>query len=255
MSFGEDGTILGEDEVSMKDDEAFAQDQDEFEKLLNERHRRVSGKTITALVVAGVVVVGVALAWGLSGLGNSAAAEGAPGASASPSAADPDPGPAPSDPATPRASDETPTPGPDEPEEASPDARETLPPVALGAPVSVEGGPTVSVSSVESVEGQAVLPGEVSGPAVRVTVRVENDSDETIDLTTAVVTLYAGESNLQASPITKPAGKAFPADVAPGEIAEGAFVFELPENERADVRVEVDLSVSDPLVAFSGDIE
>ena len=27
------------------------------------------------------------------------------------------------------------------------------------------------------------------------------------------------------------------------------------ENERADVRVEVDLSVSDPLVAFSGDIE
>ena len=253
---------MGEDDIRMKDDEAFARDRDEFERLLGDEPRRPSRKAMIAVAVAAVVVIGggIALAVGLSG-GGVSAAPGGVGSSASPATGQPSSSPAPSGTATGEAPDgSTATPGTgsdqsDDPSAPGTDARETLPPVDLAAPVAVEGGPTVAVRRIESVTGEAVLPGEVSGPAVRVTVEVKNGSTKAIDLTTAAVTLFAGSSDLQASPVTKPAGKAFPSEVAPGKTAEGAFVFELPEGQRADVRIEVDLSVSDPLIAFEGDID
>lgn len=254
---------MGEDDIRMKDDEAFARDRDEFERLLGDEPRRPPRKAMIAVAVAAAVVViggGIALAVGLSS-GGVSAAPGGVGSSASPGTDEPSSSPAPNGTATGEAPDgSTATPGsgsdePDDPSASAPDARETLPPVDLAAPVAVDGGPTVSVRRIESVTGEAVLPGEVSGPAVRVTVEVKNGSAKAIDLTTAAVTLFAGSSDLQASPVTKPAGKAFPSEVEPGRTAEGAFVFELPEGQRADVRIEVDLSVSDPLIAFEGDID
>ncbi|MFJ6678200.1 DUF4352 domain-containing protein [Microbacterium sp. NPDC091382] len=242
----------------MKDDEAFARDRDEFEELLREEPRRAPRKAIVAIAVAAAVVVGagIALAVGLSGGGGSES-PGVAGSSSSPTADDASARPTPSESSAPGGSTATPVAdgnGSSAPGRATPDARETLPPVDFDAPAAVAGGPTVSVSRIESVRGEAVLPGEVSGPAVRVTVEVKNGSEKSIDLTTAAVTLYAGSTDLQASPITKPAGRAFPSEVGPGKTVEGAFVFELPESQRTDVRIEVDLSVSDPLIAFEGDI-
>ncbi|OAH48804.1 DUF4352 domain-containing protein [Microbacterium oleivorans] len=253
---------MGEDDISMKDDEAFARDRDEFERLLGDEPRRPPRRAMIAVAVAAVVVIGggIALAVGLTG-GGVSAAPGRVGSSASPGAGEPSSDASPGGTATGETPDgSAATPGtdsaePDDPSTPAPDARETLPPADLAAPVTVDGGPTVSVRRIESVTGEAVLPGEVSGPAVRVTVEVKNGSTKPIDLTTAAVTLFAGSSDLQASPVTKPAGRAFPSEVAPGKTAEGAFVFELPEGQRADVRIEVDLSVSDPLIAFEGDID
>ncbi|WP_394278174.1 DUF4352 domain-containing protein [Microbacterium sp.] len=248
----------------MKDDEAFDRDRDELEKLLDEeprRRRRAIGIAIAAVAVAVVAAIGIGMAFGFGRV--SASPGESPGIS--PSATDPVTSPAASASPEPDATDQSPapaTPAPDESDEGesegdeptAPDARETLPPAAFDDPIEAEGGLVVSVSSIESVTGEAVVPGEVSGPAVRVTVRIENESDETVDLTTAVVTLF-GASELQASPVTKPAGKSFPLEVGAGKAASGAFVFELPKDERTDVRVEVDLSVAEPLIAFEGAVE
>lgn len=236
----------------MKDDEAFARDRDELERVLNEEPRRGAARVIVA-VVAGVILlagIGVAIAMGVGG-SRSADPAASPGAAA-PTKALPSPGSSPPASAPPSTAPQSPTPGGEQ--STDPDGRQTLPPADFDDAVAVEGGARVSVSSIEDVDGEAVVPGEVSGPAVRITVEVENDTEEAIDLTTAVVTVYAGESGLQANPVSKPAGKAFPSEVAPGNTAQGAFVFELPEDQRSGVRVEVDLSVSDPLIAFEGDI-
>ncbi|UYK39734.1 DUF4352 domain-containing protein [Microbacterium terricola] len=239
-----------------KDDEAFGRDRDDLEKVLNENPRRVPRWAIIAGAAAVALVIGVGIAIGFGRGEVSAAPTDSPSGSASPSAGDAEPSASPTGASSPSPSTGTAEPEPSETAEpGSPDARETLPPADLDSPVRVDEGPTVAVSSIESVMGEAVLPGEVSGPAVRVTVVVRNRTDEPIDLTTAVVTLYQGESGLQASPVSKPAGQAFPSEVAPGKRAKGVFVFELPEDQRTDVRIEVDLSVSDPLIAFEGDIE
>lgn len=242
----------------MKDDEAFARDREEFERLLAEEPRPRRRWIVVAAMIAGAAVIAIAIAISIGGLGSSqvSAAPGADrGATASPSSGGPDATPTPDASATPPASNPSPTPDPDNDEGAAEaDARETLPPEELTDPVAVDGGPIVSVGSIESVTGEAVLPGEVSGPAVRIAVDVENTTKKPIELTAAVVTLYTGADDLQASPVSKPAGKAFPSEVAPGEVARGAFVFELPEDRRDGVRVEVDLSLSDPLIAFEGDI-
>ncbi len=238
----------------MKDDETFARDRDEFERVLADEPRRGSGRVIIALVagVALLAAIGVAIAIGVGGSGSADPTAGT--GTASPARTDAVPSPGPSASGSAPSSTAPESPAPDGEPETGPDGRQTLPPADLDDAVAVEGGPRVSVSSIEDVDGEAVVPGEVSGPAVRITVDVENDTDEAIDLTTAVVTLYAGDSGLQANPVSKPAGKAFPSAVAPGRTAEGAFVFELPEDQRSGVRVEVDLSVSDPLIAFEGDI-
>jgi len=244
----------------MKDDEAFARDRDEFERVLGEEPRRPRRWIVVAAAIAGVAVIGIAVAIAVGGLGSSqvsAAPGGAKESTASTPADDADPTETPSGSAVPPASNVTPTPDPEADEgstESEPDARETLPPAELTEPVALDGGPLVSVSSIQSVTGEAVLPGEVSGPAVRIAVDVKNTTEKPIELAAAIVTLYTGNDDLQASPVSKPAGKAFPAEVAPGEVARGAFVFELPKNQRDGVRVEVDLSLSEPLIAFEGDI-
>ena len=102
------------------------------------------------------------------------------------------------------------------------------------------------------IAGPAVLPGEIGGPALRITVEVRNDSDATIDLRTATVTAAYGDPVQPANPISKPEGKAFENEVSPGQSATGVFVFEVPADQRGYVRVDVDLSVDQPIVAFEG---
>lgn len=130
--------------------------------------------------------------------------------------------------------------------------RETAPPINLDKSAAPIRGIVVSVESIKSVQGEATQPGEVSGPALSVTVRIDNPSDAPVDLTTAVVTLFYGSAQLGANPISKPAGAAFPRSVAPGQSVSGTFVFEVPTDGRDQVRIQVDLSVADPIVVFEG---
>lgn len=126
------------------------------------------------------------------------------------------------------------------------------PSVPLDQPVDTPAGVTVRVSSIESVTGEAVVPGEISGPALKVSIEIANGSAETMDLRTAVVTLTHGASLEPGNPISKPGGTPFPPQLAPGESATGAFVFEVPEERRDLVRIDVDLAVSEPIIVFEG---
>lgn len=193
------------------------------------------------VVVAGAVVVLLALLVAfvvvpaVSGGGDEPGAAGT--TSGSPSAAAPSEGgtTAPTDTAPPAA-------GPDTPES---------PPVGLDESPSVVDGVTVRVKSLDGVDGEAVLPGEVSGPAVRAELEVYNASTAPVDLSTVVVNLAYGTGRTPANTFST-GTSSFPASVAAGATATGVFVFAVPADAQDDLRLTFDYAVDVPVVVFEG---
>ena len=110
----------------------------------------------------------------------------------------------------------------------------------------------MTVSSVEKVTGEANLPGEVGGPALRFTVELTNGTGEVLDLRTVVVNAYYGPDRTPATPLLKPGGQAFEPEVAADESARGVFVFTVPPELQDQVELEIDAGVGKAIVIFAG---
>lgn len=159
----------------------------------------------------------------------------------------------------------TPTPGSSETPSASPSpsaapeiivdefGRETQAPVPIEQPADPVKGMTVSLVSIEAIAGEAAGPGEVSGPAIRVTVSVANQTDEDQTLQFAIVNAYYG-ANLTPANTFQSTGGADPliGSVAQGKTATGVYVFSVPESQRGNVRIEVDINPDLRVVLFEG---
>lgn len=131
-----------------------------------------------------------------------------------------------------------------------------LPPQADPVPLTEDAAPVpgvvFSIGALEPVEGVAMGPGEVGGPALRFPVTVRNDTSETVSLTSTVVNVYAGAEATPATEIGEPGGVPFPETVAPGGTASGVFVFRVPAEERGQIQIAVDYTVGAPIVLFEG---
>jgi hypothetical protein len=171
-----------------------------------------------------------------------------PTATASPTgSAEPSTTPGPtSEPTAPAPTTSSPAPG--EPGAARPTAE----PVPLASPAAPAPSIQARITSIESVAGEANLPGEVGGPSLRVTVLVSNGTSTALDLTSAVVNAYYGTDRTPAITLQQPGHVEFPASVAPGQDATGVFVFKVPTESRSDVLIELDLSVDATVVLFTG---
>jgi len=137
-------------------------------------------------------------------------------------------------------------------EKANPDDRETLAPRPFDAAATPQPGVTLKVPSVEKVKGEANLPGEVGGPALRFTVELANDTGKKLDLRTVVVNAYYGPDRTPAAPLLKPGGKAFEAETGVDDAARGVFVFNVPTEFQDEVELEVDPGIGKPVVIFAG---
>lgn len=121
-----------------------------------------------------------------------------------------------------------------------------------GKGVAIKGALTAAVTDMKPVRGVAREPGEIAGPAVRFSVSITNGTSDTVDLSTTVVNAYYGADKTPANALQLSGGKRLPSSVKPGRTASGAFVFTIPQSERGSVVVEVDTSVANPVVAFTG---
>lgn len=219
--------------------------------------RRAGRVSLTALVL--VLVAGVALVLALGG-------RDAPQAEQPPSATDPAEGAA--ETAGPDGSGASPTDDavvPVEPNEGDADGVDpdtqvvvptdqldpALPPVALDASAPFGDGVTASLVDVEAARLSADGPGEVSGPGLRLTVRVENGTDAPIEAGLAVVNLYAGAGLVPCTPMSDGA-RELSGDVPPGGSAEGVYVFAVPAELRDHVRVTVAYDPTVPMVVLEG---
>ncbi len=169
---------------------------------------------------------------------SSSAPGGAPSAAA--------PGTAPS--GAPSGGSAAPTPDgqPGEPGYTQPEAD----PVPLESPASVADAQVKL--AVEAVNVEATVPGEVSGPAVRVKVTATAGSTA-LDLSGASVTVTYGQDSAPAVMLTSDEqSQTLPDSVAAGGEATGVYDFAVPEGARDQVVVRVYLNSQEPVAVFSG---
>ena len=211
------------------------------------RSRRGAAAIIAALVVVIAAVVVIALLSG--GASNPTAAPTGsvnPVVTASSPAAADTPTPIKTTPRTTpttRAPASAPTPTPQ---------RTRTAPITESTPAVIKKELSVRVVKMEAVQGTADGPGEIAGPSVRFTISIDNTTGKRVALSDTVVNAYYGADAIPAIQLLGPGGEPFPKSVQDGGSASGIFVFNIPSEQRGDVRVTVDTSVKNPVIAFEG---
>jgi hypothetical protein len=129
-----------------------------------------------------------------------------------------------------------------------------LPEVALDAPAAVGNGIVATLPSIEAIDGSAVGPGNIAGPALRVTVRIENGTGAAVSLDGVAVNMSYGADRTPASPLDDASRRPFTGMVEPGESADGVYVFSVPTDARDSVTIEVGYQAGAPLLLFTGPV-
>jgi Telomeric repeat-binding factor 2. len=115
-------------------------------------------------------------------------------------------------------------------------------------------GVTVTIPGIRSTTAQATGPGEVSGPALVVTVSVENTMSEPVDLSLVAVNMTDSAGNPGEGMIGEPA-QWLEGTLEPGGSTEGIYVFAIDRDARAPITVTVSLGASIVTAQFVGDAD
>ncbi|CAN5247223.1 hypothetical protein BH09ACT10_BH09ACT10_20460 [soil metagenome] len=119
------------------------------------------------------------------------------------------------------------------------------------APLPAEG--SARVLKVESVTSKAKGPGEISGPAVRVTLEI-TAGDKAVSSSQIAVNAYYGKDATPAIPMTRPGGAPFEGTIKAGSSKSGVYLFNVPKNHRDDLTVELYYAGNKAPVRFTGDV-
>lgn len=125
-------------------------------------------------------------------------------------------------------------------------------PVDLNAKNTVKAGVTATISTMESVQGEARGIGEIAGPALRFTLTITNDTDKVLSMASALVNVTFGADESPAAELSGPGTRAFPGSVAAGATATAVYVFSVPPDSRDDVRIYFNLEAETPIASFAG---
>jgi hypothetical protein len=145
-----------------------------------------------------------------------------------------------------------PTPTPTGPTEDVDEPPVALAEVPLDAPAAVGNGIVATIASIEAIDGTAVGPGNIAGPALRVTVRIENGTAEDVSLDGVAVNMSYGADRAPASPLDDPSQVPFTGMVSTGAAGEGVYVFSVPTDARDLITLEVGYQAGAPLLLFTG---
>ncbi len=128
-----------------------------------------------------------------------------------------------------------------------------LDPVDLVSTAKFDSGVTIRLKSVTSMTATAVLPGEISGPAVRVTVELTNSTGSPINLDNVAVELVT-MTGTPAPLITSSDAVPFKGNAASGATSTGTYVFTVDPAKRESARVSVKYSANTPTAVFTGSL-
>lgn len=216
---------------------------------------------ITAGAVAAFAVVAGVVALGLRDADDSdraSASRGTPSAASSAASQDPAEGSAATNGTKSRPSEPGSTARGAEPRPSGSSATAPVPPeaepVRVGDMARLPGGLQVAIVGSESVAGKAKFAGEVSGPALRLTIQIRNRGRVPLDLAYVAVNAYAGRDRTPAPPITRPGGRPMTGTLEPGKSARGVYLFSLSRAERRNVTVGVDVRPGAATAIFRGDL-
>ncbi len=126
--------------------------------------------------------------------------------------------------------------------------------VPLDDPAEFGTGLTVRLTEIKAVQAVAQVPGEIAGPALRITVAARNSSSRSIEVDRLVVFVAHGKARTPASSLSEGA-KPLSGSVPAKSSRSGTYVYAVPKDERKLVRVEVSYSGQAPTVAFEGPVD
>jgi hypothetical protein len=131
----------------------------------------------------------------------------------------------------------------------------SLPAVALDHRAAVGDGIIATIGSIDAIQGTGTGRGNVAGPALRVTVLLENGTKAAVSADAVTVGLASGSDLVPASPLDDPSAAPFTGMLQPGKQATGVYVFSIPENRRISVTVSVGYQAGAPIMVFQGSAE
>lgn len=117
------------------------------------------------------------------------------------------------------------------------------PAVKRGTPAALAPGVCAVVVSVKEAELEAHGARDVAGPGAKVTVEIENRSDEPFDLGTVVVNAFDGDRR-PAPPNETATGPRLRGTLEPGARQRGVFAFRVPDGDVSSLVVEIESSDS-----------
>jgi hypothetical protein len=130
-----------------------------------------------------------------------------------------------------------------------------MPAVPIDEPAPAGNGIVARVTKVEAIESTASGPGQIAGPAVRITLSIDNGSNQSLALDGVVVNMYLGAERSPALPLDDPTQMPFAGTVEPSASAAGVYVFSVPEDSRDSVVIELGYQPGAPLLLFTGPVE
>jgi hypothetical protein len=136
----------------------------------------------------------------------------------------------------------------------APQTVHTKPPVNLTATGDFGTGLTTKVLGNQKITFSARLPGELSGPAAKVTVQFTNNSRAAVSLASVVIN-DVDATGAPMSPVTSAPAKPVSGSLAPGQQATGVYVFSLPPGFRNPCKLSLSYSTAAPVVLFVGNVQ
>ena len=124
------------------------------------------------------------------------------------------------------------------------------PPVKVGRPADLSDGVRITVGAVRDRTVAAELPGEIAGPAAVVPVTVRNASGKRFSLDGVVVTAFYNDG-VPATETSADPAKPLAGSLAAGRTAKGVYVFTVPSEYAATLRIEVSSNQSATIVQFA----
>lgn len=128
-----------------------------------------------------------------------------------------------------------------------------MPPVGLDSEADRPDGVVIALKKIESIAGEAKLPGEIAGPALRLTITIKNGTDGDLSLDSVVVNGYRGSKRTPLEMLTSPGGSPFDGTLKPGEQGEAVYIFAVGAANRSDLTFTVDATPDEPAAVFRGD--
>jgi hypothetical protein len=131
---------------------------------------------------------------------------------------------------------------------------QTKPPVDLSATAEFGTGLSAKVLGNQKITFSAHLPGELSGPAAKVTVQFTNNSRTAVSLANVVIN-DADAAGTPMSSVTSAPAAPVSGSLAPGQHATGVYVFSLPPGFRNPCQLSMSYSTAAPVVLFVGNVK
>lgn len=129
----------------------------------------------------------------------------------------------------------------------------SAPSIDLSAVGDFGGGVTAKITKISPVQATASLPGDIEGPAIAITIEIDNASPAPIGLTGVAVSLTDSAGN----PATSSRGNS--AEPLAGMLVEsgkatGTYVFAVAPDARNPVTFTIGYSPGSPTLVFAGDV-